>query len=112
MSTSRIIHPHITVDAVTAIVACVDGKATPQQAKLALDWIMGEAARVPDLSFQLGGEDGRRATDFAEGRRYVGHLIRQMLHPKTMELARAAASRGTPATLSDKEAEAIVIGGK
>jgi hypothetical protein len=109
---ARIIHPLISIDAVTAIVACVDGVATPQQAKLAMDWIMQEAARVPDLSFQIGGEDGRRATDFAEGRRYVGHLIRQMLHPKTMEMARAAASRGTPATLTDEAAEAIVFGAK
>jgi hypothetical protein len=107
---ARIVHPFITVDEVTAVNACVDGKATPQQAKLAIDWIMREAARVPDLSFQLGGEDGRRASDFAEGRRYVGHLIRQMLHPKTMELARAAASRGTPASLTDQQAEAIVFG--
>ncbi len=90
-----IVPPRITEGDVVAIIACVDGIATPLQAKQAIDWIMGEAARVPDLSFQLGGEDGRRATDFAEGRRYVGHLIRQMLMPATLEAAKKVGS-GTP----------------
>ena len=82
-----IIKPYIMKRDVIAVIACINGKATPEQAQVAIDWVMREAARVPDLSFQLGGEDGRRASDFADGRRYVGLLIREMLDPETMRRA-------------------------
>jgi hypothetical protein len=34
------------------------------------------------MSFTAGGEDGRRATDFAEGRRWVGNTLRQIREMK------------------------------
>ena len=30
------------------------------------------------MSFTVGGEEGRRATDFAEGQRHVGRMLRQI----------------------------------
>ncbi len=84
-----IIEPEITELDIAAMVACVNGNATPQQAKHAIDWIMREAARVHDLSFQFGGEEGRRLTDFAEGRRYVGAQVRRLLQPATLREVRS-----------------------
>lgn len=70
------------------MVAVVSGQAKPEQAKAAMEWVMREAARVSDMPFMLGGEDGRRATDFAAGRQYVGHLIREVMQPATLERIR------------------------
>lgn len=78
-----------TENEVHAVRACVVGVATGDQQKTAMDWIMREAAKIGDLSYQPG-EDGRRDTDFAEGRRYVGALIRQMGEPLTLQLAKKA----------------------
>jgi hypothetical protein len=93
----------ITTADCDAMIAVVGGVASPQQAKHALDWVMREAARVPDMSFQLGGEDGRRATDFAEGRRYVGLQIRRLLQPAT----RASAIPSDAGGLTNKQAEQV-----
>lgn len=82
----------LSASEIAALNACVDGKASPSQAKLALEWVMREACRVHDLSFQLGGEDGRRASDFSEGRRWVGKMIHAALQPETHK--RAAANGG------------------
>lgn len=82
----------ISVSEIAALAACVDGKASPSQAKLAMEWVMREGCRMTDLSFQLGGDDGRRASDFAEGRKWPGHMIRAALNPETHK--RAEATRG------------------
>lgn len=81
--------PDYTVEEVHAVRACIVGVASPGQAKLAFDWVMREAAKVNDLSFQDGGIEAQRATDFAEGRRFVGALIREMGEPMTLDLAQA-----------------------
>ena len=60
---------------VQAIQALVRGDATADQQQRALRWIIEQAAGTYDQSFWPGGEDGRRNTDFAEGRRFVGNQI-------------------------------------
>lgn len=76
--------------------ALYSNTANEGQQRIALDWIMSEAARVTDLAY-FEGEDGQRDTDFALGRQYVGHAIREMLIPATLEIAKtrdAARKRG------------------
>lgn len=81
-----IIKPTITEMDVQALRAMRDGVANEGQQKHALEWIMREAARVTDLAYIDSGvvED----TIFASGRQYVGHLIRQMMLPATLIIAR------------------------
>ena len=68
---------------VYAIRALADGKANDGQQKLIWNWlgyITGTGDSFADLSFRPG-EDGRRNTDFAEGKRFVGLQIPKQLHP-------------------------------
>jgi hypothetical protein len=58
-----------------AIQALHRGNATPEQQRRALDHIIHNIAGTYDLSFRPGGEEGARATAFAEGKRYVGLQI-------------------------------------
>ena len=62
---------------VSAIQALVNGTASPEQQKRAVDWIIQQAAGLYEMSYRPG-EDGRRDTDFAEGRRFVGSQIVKM----------------------------------
>lgn len=73
----------------TAIRACIAGVANEGQQKAAMDWIITQAANYYDLSYRSGGEDGRRATDFHEGRRFVGAQIVKMLRPETLQALEA-----------------------
>jgi len=50
--------------------------------------------RVDEMSFTAGGEDGRRATDYAEGKRAVGITLRNVA---TMKMP--SSSRGAPPEL-------------
>lgn len=61
-----------------AIQALLRGDALPHQQQRALKWIIESAAGTYDQTFYPGGEDGRRNTDFAEGRRFVGSQIVKM----------------------------------
>jgi hypothetical protein len=109
---SGFVEPAITVEDCVCAVAVAGGVANARQAKHLLDWIMREAARVQDLSFQLG-VDGTRATDFAEGRRYVGHLMRKLLQPETLMQAQTEEkATGPVAPMSDAQAEALTRGNK
>jgi hypothetical protein len=47
-------------------------------------------ARVDEMSFSAGGEDGRRATDYAEGKRAVGVTLRQIAAMKLQQPGRGA----------------------
>lgn len=69
-------------DDVRAIRALSDGVASASQQVRALAWIVNSAARYYDLSFQTGS-DGARATDFMEGRRFVGAQIVKLTKIKT-----------------------------
>ncbi len=70
-------------EVVYAVRALFENKALPHQQKLVWDWLMYVTAAgdgFADLSFRPG-PDGQRATDFAEGKRFVGLQVRKMLHP-------------------------------
>ena len=69
--------PYEKADA-SAIQALSRGLADPEQQQRALKWIIEGAAMCYGMSFIPGGEDGRRDSDFAEGRRYVGQQIVKM----------------------------------
>lgn len=81
-------------DTLMAIRACIEGKANEGQQKLAMDWIITRAANYYDLSYRAGGEDGRRASDFHEGRRFVGSQIVKMTRPETLMAVERPAPRG------------------
>ncbi len=62
-----------------AVQALSKGTATPEQQIRAVRWIVDIVAGTYDLSYRPGSEDGRRDTDFAEGRRFVGLQIVKMI---------------------------------
>lgn len=55
--------------------------------------------RVDEMSFSAGGEDGRRATDYAEGKRSVGVTLRALVAMKLPTPGRGA----PPADLPNSE---------
>lgn len=61
-------------DIIRSIRALSAGNANDAQQQRALKWIIEVASGYYDLSFRPG-QDGARATDFAEGRRFVGAQI-------------------------------------
>ena len=69
-----------------ALQAMAVGNATGVQQKRALRWIIEGAAATYDMSYRPGGEDGRRDTDFAEGKRSVGNQIVKLLKVKVGQL--------------------------
>lgn len=62
-----------------ALQALMRGDADETQQRRALDFIINNIAGTYDVSYRPGAEDGRRDTDFAEGRRYVGLQIVKLL---------------------------------
>lgn len=62
----------------SAIQGLANGTASPDQQKRALKWIIEQAASLYDMSYRPG-EDGRRDTDFAEGRRFVGSQVVKLI---------------------------------
>lgn len=71
-----------------AIQALLRGDASPHQQQRAMKWIIEVCAATYDQSFYPGGEDGRRNTDFAEGRRFVGSQIVKMTRINTSKMRR------------------------
>jgi hypothetical protein len=69
-----------------ALQALQRGDATPEQQKRALRWWVEGACATYDMSFRPGGEDGRRNTDFAEGRRFVGLQTVKLLNASIADL--------------------------
>lgn len=59
---------------VHAIQACFEGRATPEQQKVAMDWIVYKAACTDDVEYRT--EDRDHA--FSSGRRFVGLQIRKL----------------------------------
>ena len=57
---------------VAALQALATGTANEHQQQRALKWIVETACGTYDLPWQPGGPDGARATDFANGKRFVG----------------------------------------
>ncbi len=66
-----------------AIRAFKEGKANEGQQQHLWRWLSYVCAAddYQDLSFRPGGEEGRRATDFAEGKRFVFQQIKKLLNP-------------------------------
>lgn len=58
---------------ITAIQACYHGTANEEQQRRALDYIINLS--LNDGMLYFAGEEGRRNTDFALGRAYVGNQI-------------------------------------
>lgn len=71
---------------VSAMQALARGEASPDQQRRLLKWVVESAAGTYDMSYRPGGEDGRRDTDFAEGRRFVGQQIVKLLRLNLMAL--------------------------
>lgn len=76
-------------EVVMAVRACIEGKATDGQQKLAMDWIITKASNLYDMSYRPEGKGGARASDFHEGRRFVGNQIVKMLRPETLQALKA-----------------------
>jgi hypothetical protein len=66
---------------IRAVKALAAGVASDSQQKRALDWIIRCAAGTYDLSFRPG-QDGNRATDFSEGKRFVGLQLVRLVNMK------------------------------
>lgn len=77
---------------VFALQAVSNGNASTGQQQRAIAFVRNVICEGERLSFMPGGEDGRRATDFAEGKRFVSVQIRRFLNmrPATVN------SRGAP----------------
>lgn len=80
--------PDSEIADVTAMQALANGTANPEQQLRALRWIIEVASGRDEMSYRPGGEDGRRDTDFAEGRRFVGNQVVKLLKLSTADLAR------------------------
>lgn len=65
-----------------AFQALARGAASADQQKRALDWLVKKCCRTYDLSYRPGAEQGRRDTDFAEGRRSVGLEVVKLINVK------------------------------
>lgn len=61
-----------------AIKALAAGTALPHQQQMALHFILVDVCGVDDEPF-CPGEDGRRSTDYALGKRRVGLYLRSLL---------------------------------
>jgi hypothetical protein len=69
---------------IMAVRAFASGVANDGQQKTVWDYFMyltGASERFADLSFRPGA-DGQRATDFAEGKRFVGMQLRKLMAPE------------------------------
>lgn len=55
------------------------GVANQGQQQMVLTTIVTKFAGTYDMTFRPGGEDGRRATDFAAGKAFVGQRIMEAL---------------------------------
>lgn len=69
---------HYEAKHVEAVQACLKGIADEHQQKLAIEWVIIEAAGTRELSFRSDADGGDRETAFAEGRRFVGLSLAKM----------------------------------
>lgn len=65
-----------------ALQALATGTAQAHQQKLALDWIINQAAGTYEEPYRPGGDDGARDTVFALGRAFVGRQIVKLINIK------------------------------
>ena len=73
---------HIVIAAGTdedhALQAITSGTANTTQQQRAYEYVVRTLCETDRMTFWPGGEDGRRATDFAEGKRWVGVQLRRI----------------------------------
>ena len=70
--------PHIEDADIFALQAVAKGLANNVQQQRAYDYIVRALCETDRMTFWPGGEDGKRATDFAEGKRWVGVQLRRI----------------------------------
>lgn len=71
-------------------------KAVALQHPAAFACIVEKIARVDSISFAAGGVDGQRATDFAEGMRFVGKQLRNI---RDLKMPSPTSGKGPPPDL-------------
>lgn len=79
-----------------AIRACIAGKANEGQQIAAMDWIITKAANLYDMSYRPDAQGGARATEFHEGRRFVGSQIVKMTRPETLNALEEREAKARP----------------
>jgi hypothetical protein len=72
-----------------AIRAMIAGTASEGQQRLGMDWIITKAANLYDMSYRPDAKGGARATEFHEGRRFVGNQIVKLTLPITLQALEA-----------------------
>jgi hypothetical protein len=82
---------------VFALQAIAAGNASAGQQQRALAFIREAICEDRRLSFMPGGEDGRRASDFAEGKRFVGIQIQRFLNMTPTRINTRGAPPAMPA---------------
>lgn len=70
--------PPIESADIFALQAVSRGKANEVQQQRAWDYITRTLCETDRMTFWPGAEDGRRASDFAEGKRWVGVQLRRI----------------------------------
>lgn len=70
--------PRVEDADIFAVQAIAQGIANEAQQKRAYDYVVRVLCEADRMTFWAGGEDGRRATDFAEGKRWVGLQLRRI----------------------------------
>lgn len=80
--------PDYEVADAAAIQALHRGEATADQQRRALKWLIERAAGTYDQSYRPGADEGRRDSDFAEGRRFVGLQTVKLLRVNLATLKR------------------------
>lgn len=88
-----------------ALQAIAAGNASSGQQVRALNFIRSKICEGKRLSFMPGGEDGRRATDFAEGKRFVEVQIQRILNMRPATVNSRGAPPAMPATPTPEPAK-------
>jgi len=76
---SAVARPDLSIGQVSAIKALARGEATPDQQRIAVEYLLHGLSVVDGLSFRPDALGGQRETDFAEGRRFVGLQLRRIV---------------------------------
>ncbi len=71
--------PNIENADIFALQALEKGTANAAQQQRAIEFVVRRMCAVDRMTFYPGAEDGRRASDFAEGKRWVGDQLRRLL---------------------------------
>jgi hypothetical protein len=70
--------PRIEDADIFALQAVATGTANDAQQQRAFEYVVCALCDTDRMTFWPGGEDGKRATDFAEGKRWVGLQLRRI----------------------------------